>query len=94
MFIVRPANAGDFKAIFTLYKKVAAAPVGIARPVEEITETYIKHFMEHPDNTDERFYKNLGFISEGRFEKRIFLGNELFEADVPMACFNPTYGRM
>ena len=37
------------------------------------------------------FYKKIGFTIEGKFEKRIFLGNNNFESDVPMAWFNPGY---
>ncbi len=37
-------------------------------------------------------YENLGFVKEGRFEKRIRTG-EILEADIPMAWFNPKYRR-
>lgn len=37
------------------------------------------------------FYESLGFKQEGRFEKRIRNDNNQFEADIPMAWFNPTF---
>ncbi len=36
------------------------------------------------------FYKKLGFVIEGRFEKRISASNT-FEADIPMAWFNKNF---
>jgi ribosomal protein S18 acetylase RimI-like enzyme len=36
-------------------------------------------------------YKHLGFKIEGRLEKRIHSGNNTFEADIPMAWFNPNF---
>lgn len=36
-------------------------------------------------------YKHLGFKIEGRLEKRIHCGNNLFEADIPMAWINPDF---
>ena len=47
MLTVRHADASDYDRIYTLYKKVAEAPIGIARSPEEITEAYIKNFMLH-----------------------------------------------
>ena len=35
-----------------------------------------------------QFYQKLGFIIEGRFEKRISASTNSFEADIPMAWFN------
>ena len=35
------------------------------------------------------FYKSLGFVEEGRMEKRILRDDGTFEADIPMAWFNP-----
>ncbi len=35
-----------------------------------------------------QFYQKLGFIIEGRFEKRISASTNTFEADIPMAWFN------
>ncbi|WP_406661007.1 GNAT family N-acetyltransferase [Methanolobus sp. ZRKC3] len=37
------------------------------------------------------FYKKLGFVEEGRMEKRILRDDGTFEADIPMAWFNPDY---
>lgn len=39
-----------------------------------------------------KMYESLGFLKEGRFEKRIRTGDVL-EADIPMAWFNPKYRR-
>jgi putative acetyltransferase len=37
------------------------------------------------------FYKTLGFIEEGRFEKRILSATGELECDIPMAWFNPNF---
>jgi len=37
------------------------------------------------------FYEGLGFKREGRFEKRIRSNENEFEADIPMAWFNPNF---
>lgn len=47
MFTVRQAIPSDLDSIFTLYKKVAEAPVGIARSPAEVSETYIQQFMSN-----------------------------------------------
>ncbi|WP_342304533.1 GNAT family N-acetyltransferase [Methanolobus sp. ZRKC5] len=36
-------------------------------------------------------YKSLGFVEEGRMEKKIRRADGVFEADIPMAWFNPDY---
>jgi len=41
-----------------------------------------------------KFYKNLGFKTEGRLEKRIYNGTGKFEADIPMAWFNTKYKKL
>jgi len=38
-----------------------------------------------------QFYQSLGFKIEGRMEDRIRSANGQFEADIPMAWFNPNY---
>ena len=38
-----------------------------------------------------QFYQKLGFVIEGRFEKRISASSNSFEADIPMAWFNPNF---
>lgn len=38
-----------------------------------------------------QFYQKLGFIIEGRFEKRILNEYNQFAADIPMAWFNKNY---
>lgn len=38
-----------------------------------------------------QFYQKLGFVAEGRFEKRISASNNSFEADIPMAWFNTNF---
>ena len=173
-FEVRKALLSDKEKIFSLYKKVATLPEGIARNVKEITPGYIDHFMqnaavngvefviENPNDDTEliaeihsykwgiakfnhvfseltivvspayhgqglgklifthllhyieterrdilrvelaaqesnekaiRFYRNLGFVQEGRFEKRIKTGDSTYEADIPMAWFNKNFGK-
>ena len=47
MFTVRHATPSDAGKIYTLYKKVAEAPVGIARSPDEVTEDYIQQFMKN-----------------------------------------------
>jgi len=37
------------------------------------------------------FYESLGFNREGKFEKRISYSENEFEADIPMAWFNPNF---
>jgi len=172
MFIVRHANPSDYSKIYALYEKVAQARFGIARSPEEITEPYIKNFMQsaaengielvivNPANkseiiaeihcyrmepkifshvlseltiavdpdfqgqglgkkifthllefitisrhdilrvelfaqeTNERaiaLYTKIGFKKEGRFEKRVPGKDNVLEADIPMAWFNPAY---
>ncbi len=36
-------------------------------------------------------YKKLGFVVEGRCEKRVYSRQGVLEADIPMAWFNPAY---
>lgn len=38
-----------------------------------------------------RFYEQLGFVQEGRFERRIASDGGGYEADIPMAWFNPAF---
>jgi len=38
-----------------------------------------------------QFYERLGFKIEGRFEHRVFTMPDQFEADIPMAWFNPNF---
>ncbi len=38
-----------------------------------------------------QFYESIGFIIEGRFEKRIKTTHNTFEADIPMGWLNPNY---
>jgi ribosomal protein S18 acetylase RimI-like enzyme len=38
-----------------------------------------------------KLYENLGFKIEGRFENRIKNNENIFEADIPMAWFNPNF---
>lgn len=40
-----------------------------------------------------KLYERLGFVVEGRFEKRIRAANNQLEADIPMAWFNPKFRR-
>lgn len=39
------------------------------------------------------FYESLGFKREGRFERRVRSNENEFEADIPMAWFNPNFNR-
>ncbi len=170
--MVRHANAADKDKIMLLYKRVAAMPNGLARSFDEITESYIRDFMQHsvksglefvidnPDDADEiiaeihcykpgpkvfnhvfgeltivvdpayhnkgigklifihllncisdnrsdilrielavkeshenaiRLYKKIGFIAEGRFDKKFKDGENSYDADIPMAWFNKNF---
>jgi ribosomal protein S18 acetylase RimI-like enzyme len=40
-----------------------------------------------------KLYEELGFVREGRLEKRISSASQQLEADIPMAWFNPKYRR-
>lgn len=40
-----------------------------------------------------KFFESFGFIIEGRLERRIRSINNKFEAEIPMAWFNPKYRR-
>ena len=172
MFTVRSVIASDEKKILSLYRRVAIRSGGIARSVEEISEKYIRDFMElsaltgielvvdHPHNqneiiaeihgyklvpkvfthiiseltiavdpdfhgqgigklifshflkyiTDHRpdilrvelvtqesnekalsLYKKIGFVIEGRLEKRIRMRGKELDADIPMAWFNHNF---
>ena len=44
MFTVRHATPADVSNIYTLYKKVAVTPFGIARSPEEVTHEYVEGF--------------------------------------------------
>ena len=171
MYHIRQILPQDRKQILSLYKTVASLPGGIAMGYDEITETYVEHFIQQASNTGVQivavenknpeniigeihcykllpkvfrhvlsdltivvnpqfqgngigknlfsellhyistnrldvlrvelitretntkaitFYKNLGFVVEGRFEKRID-GSGEFEADIPMAWFNKNF---
>lgn len=173
-YIIRQAIPADRKNILKLYQQVAFLPGGIAREFDEITESYVDHFMQHaaqtgaelvavnaadpekiiadihccklfpkvfrhvlsdltiavhPDYqgkgigkklfttllefiTDNRpdvlrveliaresnaraieFYKQLGFVVEGRFENRINGEYDRLEADIPMAWFNKNFAK-
>jgi len=39
------------------------------------------------------FYKKLGFVPEGRFERRIKVSDTFFEADIQMVWFNKNFGK-
>lgn len=41
-----------------------------------------------------QFYQKLGFVIEGRFEKRISASTNSFEADIPMAWFNKNFNSL
>lgn len=40
-----------------------------------------------------KMYENLGFSTEGRLERRIKNSDGTFEADMPMAWFNPNFNK-
>ena len=40
-----------------------------------------------------KLYEHLGFVMEGRLERRIRSADNQLEADIPMAWFNPKYRR-
>lgn len=40
-----------------------------------------------------KLYESIGFVKEGRMVNRIHLTEDLFEADIPMAWFNPNFNK-
>jgi len=44
---IRDGHIGDFEALLTLYREVAAVPGGLLRREYEITPEYIRYFLEH-----------------------------------------------
>lgn len=38
-----------------------------------------------------QLYESLGFVKEGKLENRIHVHGNIFEADIPMAWFNPNF---
>lgn len=168
-FHIRKAQTTDFAPIADLYRRVSQTVGGLARTHNEITDQYVKNFIEksaqnglqwvvagqekmiaeihcyklepqvfahifseltiavdsqfqgqgwgkklfqtllndvqhnHPDimrveliaresNTKAiKLYESLGFVQEGRLQNRIRSGTHQFEADIPMAWFNPDF---
>ncbi len=44
---IRDGHLGDFEALFTLYREVAAVPGGLLRREAEITPDYIRYILEN-----------------------------------------------
>ncbi len=56
--VVRATLAGDTESIFTLYRKVANKPGGLARLAREVDEAYVAGF------TDAALDRGLSFVAE------------------------------
>lgn len=54
-FEIRPATSYDFDGIYQLYKSVGKLPRGIARLEHEVTEEYIKGFMNEASQNGVEF---------------------------------------
>lgn len=87
---IRAGTAGDAPAIRALYQAVGARAGGIARAPDEVTAGYVEGFIAKQESNARalRLYESLGFVREGRMERRIRtpLGTGV-EADIPMAWF-------
>lgn len=82
---VHPAFQGNGlgKKIFTqLLAYITASRPDILR---------VELFVQESNERAIALYKKIGFIPEGRFEKRVHARHGLVEADIPMAWFNPSY---
>ena len=53
----------------------------------------VELIVAESNKTAQKMYEGLGFIAEGRLEKRISFADKKTEADIPMAWFNPKYSR-
>lgn len=53
----------------------------------------VELIVAESNKTAQKMYESLGFVAEGRFEKRISFPDRKPEADIPMAWFNPKYSR-
>ncbi|MEO5684232.1 MAG: N-acetyltransferase [Chitinophagaceae bacterium] len=51
----------------------------------------IELFTQESNEKAIALYKKIGFVQEGRFEKRVPGKNNVMEADIPMAWFNPAF---
>ena len=51
----------------------------------------VELFTQESNQRAQALYKKLGFIAEGRFLNRVSGQNNILEADIPMAWFNPTF---
>jgi ribosomal protein S18 acetylase RimI-like enzyme len=83
--VVHPGfqNLGLGKLLFIdLFKYVQANRIDILR-IELIARESNKKAID--------FYQKIGFVIEGRFEKRIDTKTGSFEADIPMAWFNRNF---
>lgn len=166
---IRPARISDVNGLYFLFQAVAQQPGGLARTMEEASESYVRRCLEaatqrglaflvegdgpprgalwawrpeptslkhtlgeltvavHPESQGKglgralfdvfletvrtklpgiqrveltcresnqgglKLYESLGFIREGRFNRRILDPKGRLEADIPMAWFNPAF---
>jgi putative acetyltransferase len=51
----------------------------------------VELFTREHNNRNVQFYKSLGFVDEGRQERKIFLAENNFHTPIHMAWFNPSY---
>jgi len=52
----------------------------------------VEVIVKESNHAARNLYRSLGFVEEGRMEKKIRRADGGFEADIPMAWFNPDYG--
>ena len=52
----------------------------------------VEVIVKESNHAARNLYRSLGFVEEGRLEKKIRRADGGFEADIPMAWFNPDYG--
>ena len=52
----------------------------------------VELFTREHNRKNVEFYKRLGFVNEGRQERKIFLEDDRFHTPLHMAWFNPNFG--
>lgn len=53
----------------------------------------VELFTREHNERNVKFYESLGFINEGKQERKIFLSKKSFHTPIHMAWFNPNYDR-
>jgi ribosomal protein S18 acetylase RimI-like enzyme len=51
----------------------------------------VELFTREHNERNIKFYESLGFVNEGRQDRKIFISNNIFHTPIHMAWFNPNY---